>query len=179
MIKNLQLKRHKFRHPSTHCFNGCVPFERVQRWKSWRNKSTRLLWRGFKARPQNPFFSNNLIVSRLSLSWDEKAETLFSFSPPSLSSPFLSHPPFFPCVCFVVWWFSFCPLFPSLPPLSRSKTTWTWSRTSGARATPERSTNSRWDWSLLTETFWHFDIGLTYCIFNIISCMLHSYLISH
>lgn len=71
----------------------------------------------------------------------------------SSSSPF--SPSLFPCVCFVVWWFSFCPLFPSLPPLSRSKTTWTWSRTSGARATPGRSTSSRWDthFSLLTLDF--------------------------
>lgn len=68
------------------------------------------------------------------------------FPLPSLSSStFPFSPSLFPCVCFVVWWFSFCPLFPSLPPLSRSKTTWTWSRTSGARATPGRSTSLRWD----------------------------------
>lgn len=82
------------------------------------------------------------------------------------SSSFPFSPTLFPCVCFVVWWFSFCPLFPSLPPLSRSKTTWTWSRTSGARATPGRSMSSRWD------GWWDYFCSML----NIIPCMTHRHI---
>lgn len=69
-------------------------------------------------------------------------------SPPSF--PFW--PSLFPCVCFIVWWFSFCPLFPSLPPLSHLTMIWNWSRMSRARMTPGRSMSYRWDvWQVFSS----------------------------
>lgn len=92
--------------------------------------------RGFQT-TTNRFSSFSLLGLK---SWN----SVFLF-PPCRPPSFLSSPSLFPCVFFVVWWFSFCPLFPSLPPLSRSKTTWTWSRRSGVRATRGRSMSWRWD----------------------------------